>query len=148
MRNNAAPAVHPDAWVDMTRAYVTEAVQSLCDGGLTVTRSWLDPRNPRDATIIFADPASNVSAAELALVWDEVAGWRRGGFQSGRQGERTVLSDVSHLGGGVLPTGREMTGRLLAGISAPDCAYRSVTDLRDGLDDVLQAYSGTMRGQN
>lgn len=139
MPKNSAPTVHPDPWVNMTRDYITQAVEALDCGGLMVSRSWLDPRNPRDATIIFTDPASNVSAQDLALVWDEVTGWRHGLFQSGRQGERTALSDVRYLGGGPLPGGRELTARVRAGASEPRREYRSATDLRDGLDDALQA---------
>ena len=148
MPKYSAPAAHPDAWVDITRAYITAAVEALRDGGLTAGPSWLDPRNPRDATIIFADPASNVSGQELALVWDEVTGWRQGRFQSGQQGQRTVLSDASYLGGGPLPAVREMTARLRAGISAPRREYRSYTDTRDGLDDALQALGGALEEQN
>ena len=137
MHLNPAPAAHPDPWVDALRGYVTRAVEGLATGNLLVERSWLDPRDPRDATIIFSDPAANVSAEKFALVWDEVTGWRRGTFVSGLQGVRTVLSDVSYLGGGVLPDENNMVGRVLAGASEPRQAYRSVADLRDGLDDTL-----------
>ena len=65
------PAVHPDPWVNVLHGYVTQATERLTAGGLLVERSWLDPRDPRDATIIFSDPAANVSAEKLALVWDE-----------------------------------------------------------------------------
>jgi hypothetical protein len=134
-----APTAHPDPWVNVLHGYVTRTVERLTAGGLLIERSWLDPRNPRDATVIFSDPASNVSADKLALVWDEVGGWRRGTFVSGEQGVRTVLSDVSHLGGGVLPTENDVVNRVLAGASEPQCAHRSVADLRDGLDDALLA---------
>jgi hypothetical protein len=103
-----------------------------------VERSWLDPRNPRDATIIFTHPASNVSAEKLALVWDEVTGWRRGVFESGQQGIRTVLSSTTYLGGGILPDGQELVSRVLAGTSEPRREHRSVADVRDGLDDALR----------
>jgi hypothetical protein len=139
MLRNSAPAAHPDPWVNVLQGYVTQAVERLDTGGLLVERSWLDPRNPRDATIIFSDPASNVSAKELALVWDEVTGWRRGTFVSGEQGVRTELADVSYLGGGVLPDEDNVTNRVLARASEPQRVYRSVADLRDGLDDALLA---------
>lgn len=135
----SAPAAHPDPWVNVLRGYVSQAVEALATGGLLIERSWLDPRNPRDATVIFSDPASNVSADKLALVWDEVTGWRRGTFVSGEQGVRTVLADVSHLGGGVLPSEDDVVHRVLAEASEPQRAYRSVADLRDGLDDALLA---------
>jgi Family of unknown function (DUF6292) len=139
MTEKSAPAPHEDPWVDVLRGYVTKAVDELREGGLRVERSWLDPRNPRDATIIFAHPASNVSGEELALVWDEVTGWRHGVFQSGQTGIRTSLSDTAYLGGGVLLEGSELVGRVLAGASEPRCEYRSVTNLHDGLDDALLA---------
>ena len=139
MRNSTNPTVHPDLWVDVLRGYVTGSVESLTTGGLTVERSWLDPRDPRDATIIFTHPASNVSAEKLALVWDEVTGWRRGVFESGRQGVRTVLSSAAYLGGGVLLEGQELVGRVLAGANEPRTEYRSVASLHDGLDDALLA---------
>ena len=137
MTENTAPAPHPDPWVDVLRGYVTKAVDHLSEGGLRIDRTWLDPRNPRDATIVFSHPASNVKAQELALVWDEVTGWRSGVFESGEQGVRTVLSDTRYLGGGLLLGGRELAGRVLAGAGEPRRAYRSVADLRDGLDDAL-----------
>jgi hypothetical protein len=139
MHPNSAPAAHPDPWVDVLRGYVTRTVEGLATGNLLVERTWLDPRNPRDATIIFSDPAANVSSEMLALVWDEVTGWRRGTFVSGEQGVRTVLSGVSYLGGGVLPAEGELVGRVQAGASEPQQQYRSVADLRDGLDAALQA---------
>ncbi len=139
MHLNPAPAAHLDPWVDVLRGYVTRAVEGLATGNLLVERSWLDPRNPRDATIIFSDPAANVSAKKLALVWDEVTGWRHGTFVSGLQGVRTVLSDASYLGGGVLPDENDMVNRVLAGASVPRQTYRSVADLRDGLDGTLLA---------
>lgn len=139
MSERTNPPAHPEAWVNLLLGYVTSTVECLTERGLTVERSWLDPRNPRDATIIFSHPASNVSAKKLALVWDELTGWRRGIFESGQQGARTVLSDHAYLGGGVLPSGQELVGRMLAGASQPRRVYRSVTDLHDGLDDALLA---------
>ena len=139
MHLNPAPAAHPDPWVDVLRGYVTRAVEGLATSNLLVEHSWLDPRDPRDATIIFSDPAANVSAEKLSLVWDEVTGWRHGTFVSGLQGVRTVLSEVSYLGGGVLPDENDMVNRVLAGASVPRQTYRSVADLRDGLDDTLLA---------
>jgi hypothetical protein len=139
MNQNSAPAAHHDRWVNMLRGYVTATVEALATGNLLIERSWLDPRDPRDATIIFSDPAANVSAEQLALVWDEVTGWRRGKFVSGEQGVRTELANPSHLGGGVLPDEDDVLNRVLAGASEPRRVYRSVADLRDGLDDALLA---------
>jgi hypothetical protein len=140
MHLNPAPAAHPDPWVDVLRGYVTRTVEALATGNLLVERSWTDPYNPRDATIILSDPATSVSAEKLALVWDEVTGWRRGAFVSGEQGVRTVLSGPDYLGGGVLPEDDELIGRLRAGISEPRREYRSFADIRDGLDDTLRGY--------
>jgi hypothetical protein len=137
MSGNRGPAPHKDPWVNVARGYVTNAVASLAAGGLYVEQNWLDPCDPRDATMVFCHPASSVSTEKHALVWDEVSGWRRGVFESGHQGERTVLSSVSYLGGGVLLEGSELLGRLLAGASEPRQEYRSVMDLHDGLDDAL-----------
>ena len=139
MNDRTTPPAHPDPWVDVLRSYITRAVESLTASGLLVERSWLDPRDPRDATIIFTHPASNVSAEKLALVWDEVTGWRSGVFQSGERGVRTVLSGTAYLGGGVLPEGTGLVGRVLAGASEPRREYRSVADLQDGLDSALLA---------
>jgi hypothetical protein len=139
MEERTTPPAHQDPWVDVLRGYVTRTVEHLSAGGLLVERSWLDPRNPRDATIIFTHPASNVSTEELALVWDEVTGWRSGVFESGDQGVRTVLSGAIHLGGGVLPEGAELISRVLTGVNEPRREYRQVTELRDGLDDALRA---------
>ena len=138
MNRHPAPAPHPDPWVNVLRGHVTKAVEALAAGGLQVERSWLDPRDPRDATIIYTHPASSVSAKKLALVWDEVTGWRSGVFEGGRQGVRTVLSDASYLGGGVLLGSEELTGRVLARVSEPRREYRTVTS-RDGLDEALLA---------
>lgn len=137
MTENATPQPHEDPWVDVLRGYVTKSVEDLTQGGLKVERSWLDPRNPRDATIIFTHPASNVSAEKLALVWDEVTGWRRGVFESGEQGVRTVLSQAVYLGGGVLLEDAGLVRRVLEGVSEPRRKYRSAADLRDGLDSAL-----------
>jgi hypothetical protein len=136
MKNDAFPQLHPDSWIDLTRPYITAAVWSLVNAGVPVTRSWLDPRDPRDATIVYSSPAT---VGERALVWDEVTGWRYGRYEFGSQGTRTSLSDVSHLGGGVLLDGTDLVSRLISGASAPQRQYRQVTDLHDGLDDALSS---------
>ena len=136
-----APAAHPDPWVNVLHGYVTRTVESLATGGQLIERSWLDPRDPRDATIIFSDPSANVSADKLALVWDEVTGWRHGTFVGGEQGVRTELANVIYLGGGVLAREHDVVNRVLAGANEPRRTYRSVADLRDGLDAGLLARS-------
>jgi hypothetical protein len=125
------PLQHPISRVEITRNYVTQSVRALVDQGLPVDRSWLDPSDPRDATVVLGDAR--------ALVWDETAGWRIGRFQSGQQGVRTVLDAAVHLGGGPLPTPAELAHRVAGGTTTSGHGYRSYTDL-DGLDDLLRTY--------
>jgi hypothetical protein len=139
MKNNVAPMPHPDRWVNLPYGYVTQVTERLAANGLLVERSWMDPCDPRDATIRLLDPSEKASGGEFTLVWDEATGWRRGRFIRGEQGVRTELTDVSYLGGGVLPDEDDVVNRVLAGASEPQRAYRSVADLRDGLDDALLA---------
>ncbi len=131
MDKDITPGTHPDPWVDLLGDYVTEAVAALSAGGLQVQRSWLDPSDPRDATIVLA--------GTRALVFDEVTGWRHGRFLAGQPGMRTALDDVSYLGGGVLLDANELTHRVINTTAEPRRCYRSVTDLRDGFDDALRA---------
>jgi hypothetical protein len=137
MDKHVAPTPHPDRWVNLPCGYVTQVTERLVANGLLLERSWMDPFDPRDATIRLVDPAADGSEAELTLVWDEVTGWRRGRFVRGEQGVRTELAGVSYLGGGVLPDEADVVNRVLAGASEPRRTYRSVADLRDGLDDAL-----------
>jgi Family of unknown function (DUF6292) len=123
------PGEHADPWLNLLHGYTTEAVRALESRGITVDRSWLDPRDPRDATIVFG---------AKALVWDEECGWQVGGFESGEQGSRTRLSDPAHLGGGVLLEPEALAHRLATGATAPRQKYRSYDDVRDGLDDTLR----------
>lgn len=125
------PLPHPVSYVNTTRNYVTQSVWALIKAGLVVDRSWLDPADPRDATIVLQDTR--------ALVWDEECGWRVGLFRSGRQGVRTDVSGAVHLGGGPLPAPDELAGRIRAGVSAPAREYRSYED-SDGLDEMLRRY--------
>jgi hypothetical protein len=127
------PQPHPDPWVDLLRGYVSQAVRALAGNDLQVRRSWLDPCDPRDATIVYV-PRDGVPDRELALVWDEETGT----YESGEQGVRTELGDAAFVGGGALVDPRELAERLLDGTTAPRRAYRSYTDLRDGLDDALR----------
>jgi hypothetical protein len=121
---------HPDPWLDLLRPYVHQVITALADGGVPIERSWLDPRDPRDATIVCAG---------VGLVWDEESGWRRGDFVAGHQGSRTVLTGAGYLGGEVLPAPAKLV-RCLAGPAAPERPrYRSHTDVRDGLDETLGA---------
>jgi hypothetical protein len=125
------PGAHPDPWVNLLGDYVTETVAALSSAGIQVQRSWLDPADPRDATIVLAETR--------ALVYDEVTGWRHGRFVAGQQGVRTELTEVSYLGAGVLLGVDELAHRFINGFSAPRREYRSTADLHDGLDDAFRA---------
>lgn len=124
------PGAHADPWVNLLGGYVTEAVEALGAAGLRVDRSWLDPCDPRDATIRLAD--------STALVFDEVTGWRYGTFLAGQPGVRTCLADVKHVGGGVLLDPRKLAHRVSHRYSTLRREFRSVTDLHDGLDEALR----------
>jgi uncharacterized protein DUF6292 len=125
------PQRHPVPRVNTTRNYVTRCVRELVQEGLVVDRSWLDPSDPRDATVILGDAR--------ALVWDEMTGWRVGLFHGGEQGVRTSLGDSAHLGGGPLPAPAELVWRVVAGTTASRREYRSYADA-DGFDEVLHTY--------
>jgi len=128
------PETHPDPWVDLIRDYVAEAVHALTHRGFQVKRSWLDPRDPRDATILY----TSSPAESRALVWDEETGWREGTFRDGRPGVRTTLSDVMFVGGGPLVGTDELARRMLDGPRSGRLVYRSYRDVRDGFDDTLR----------
>ena len=139
MDHNILPSPHPNPWINTLHGYTTMAVDALACRGLRVHRSWLDPADPRDATILFEGGAARGEAGLRALVWDEVTGWRSGVFVSGKPGVRTVLTDVAHLGGGLVPGAGEVAWRAAAGVTVPASAYRSFRDGHDGLEDVLRA---------
>jgi Family of unknown function (DUF6292) len=125
-----SPQLEP--WLSCLSGYVREACRALHESGLEVRHSWLDPYDPRDATILFKDHS--------ALVFDEIAGWRYGQFLHGQPGVRTQLGDISYVGGGVLPHPDELVYRVINGECSARREYRSVTDLRDGFDDTLRSY--------
>ncbi|MEO3827238.1 hypothetical protein [Actinomadura sp. B10D3] len=129
MSDSAYPAHHPVQQVDTAHGYITEAVASLQSQGIRVDRSHLDPMGPVDATIIFGDNA---------LVWDEWTGWRVGTYVSGRQGERTVLKDARHLGGGVLLSLLDLAAMVGSGTSKPLTTREA--NASDGLFDALRNY--------
>jgi hypothetical protein len=132
------PGTHEDPWLNLLHGYATEAVLALQNRGVSVDRSWLDPRDPRDATIVYT-----VRDETNALVWDEEYGWRVGRYEGGEQGERTRLSGTAHLGGGVLLEPDALAHHLVTGATAPAHKLRSYDDVRDGLDDTLRHKYGT-----
>jgi hypothetical protein len=135
---NNLPGMHENPWLNLLHGYTAEAVLALQNHGVSVDRSWLDPCDPRDATIVYT-----LRDETNALVWDEEHGWRVGRYESGEQGERTRLTDTTHLGGGVLLSPDALAHRLLAGTTAPAEKLRSYTDVRDGFDDTLRHQYGT-----
>jgi hypothetical protein len=137
------PISHPDPWVNLPHGYVTKTMRALDARGIRVLDSWLDPYGPRDATIRYALRGGHVAPSDiLALVWDEVSGWRQGHFVEGHQGLRTKLTWVAYLGGGVLPDPREVTWRLTCGEREAASRYRSCADYHDGLDEALLNAAG------
>ncbi|MGI8336066.1 DUF6292 family protein [Actinomadura scrupuli] len=130
MSQEKRPLPHPDPEVDEARGYITDAVDALDALGVRVERSWLDPKGPVDATIV---------TDSFALVWDEWRGWVRGDFVSGRQGERTVLRNLTELGGGLLLDPRELAVLARDGRTVAP-AGRRAADARDGLFDGLRRY--------
>jgi len=137
MNPSIIPDAHQDPWLNIMRGYVSAAVRALATGGLRPEASWLDPKDPRDATILLTEDGAH---AARALVWDEETGWRTGAYVSGEPGKRTALAEPVYLGGGVLVDPGELTARLREGISSPRQVHRSRHDLRDGLDDLLRTY--------
>lgn len=133
------PSAHPDAWIDLLRGYTTAIVSELSRQGIAVDRSWLDPGDPRDATIVYTRASAHDGHQHAhALVWDEQSGWRTGRFVAGMQGVRTVLSNPGHIGGGLLPAGSEVVWRIKSGTTVEPRIVRSYKDTRDGLDDLLR----------
>src|SRR2546425_6769415 len=94
MTNSRFPKHHEVPQVDAAHGYLSTTVAALCDQGVDVVRSWLDPYIPAvDATIVYRAPGA--SAADLsALVWHEWTGWTSGAFVSGAPGETTRLHDA------------------------------------------------------
>jgi hypothetical protein len=138
MSQGSYPEPHPDPWVDLLHRYVTRVVEALQAGGVYVERSLLDPMNPRDATIVCSPAGRDSLARPSGLVWDEVTGWRIGPLLEAQQGIRTRLAEVKYIGGGVLPKAPEVAYHAMNGAAAPRREYRSVADVRDGLDDSLR----------
>lgn len=132
------PTPHPDPWVNRIHSYAVSAVCTLDRAGLRIHQSWLDPSRPRDMTILFTGGPRPATTADMqALVWDEETGWCQGLFEAGRPGVRTTLRGRIHVGGGLVPQPSELSGRVLAGASAPARCYRSSANWRDGIDDQL-----------
>lgn len=137
MKNSLPPQKYPQLWVDLPQAYIACVATALVQQGVQVTDLWPDPCEPRDATIKLAGPEP------LALVWDEVSGWRYAPYVTGRRGVRTklVTRKITYIGDRVLPAPRAVARDLVAESSRPEPpSYRSYLDFADGLDDQLRGY--------
>lgn len=132
MIGDIRPLPHPDPFVEATRGYVTRVGDALQAGGVPLSKVWLDPRDPRDATFVLGLDA---------LVWNESDGFVLGGFVSGEPGVRTVLRDPVRLGGGVLPDPRSVPALLERGGAAAPAPARSYGEGHDGLEDALARYA-------
>jgi hypothetical protein len=132
------PGPHPDSSIEAIRPYIIEVVTGLVGHGIRIVDSWLDPMGPRDATIRFLLYSDGPNSSQSALVWDEETGWRRGLFVDGQPGTHTILSDATQIGGGLLPPGQEVAGRVIRKATASPQKLRSFWHTADGFDDALQ----------
>lgn len=140
MISSALPQPYTPAWVMMPEDYVRRVADALNEAGVAVAKWWIDPADPRDATIRVMD-------GSLALVWDEETGWRCGPFVAGEQGVRTQLARAVYLGTEVLPEPAAVVAALRASaasdapVRTTPTVYRSYRDLHDGFDSRLAAYA-------
>jgi hypothetical protein len=126
------PVPHPDPHVDAIRGYVTLVGDVLQASGTHLSKIWLDPSEPRDATFLFGT---------RAMVWNETHGFFVGEFVLGAPGVRTVLRDPLALGGGVLPAPASVPGLLARGGADAPFPLRSYDDGRDGFDAKLRGFA-------
>ncbi len=144
---NRIPEPGTLAWVELPAHYVAATRAALAAAGIAVSASWIDPMDPRDATIVAA---ASVTGVPLALVWDECSGWRYGRFVSGRKGVRTVLREERSFGGELLPEPEMVAAAVrcvLDGtpIGSPERPFfRHFDDLGDGTDERLAAYAAAL----
>ncbi|HEY8479336.1 MAG TPA: DUF6292 family protein [Spirillospora sp.] len=132
MTGRIRPLPHPDPFVEATRGYITRVGDALQAHGVPISKVWLDPCHPRDATFVLG---------LRALVWNESEGFVLGEYVSGEPGVRTILRDPVALGGGVLPDPRAVPALLEAGPSgSPPVRLRSFADGHDGFEDRLVRY--------
>jgi hypothetical protein len=133
---------YTDEWLQQPVCYVRRVVELL---GAEVADWWEGPCDPREVTVRLADGA--------ALVWDEESGWRLGRHVSGESGERSELTGVRYLGGGLLPKPervREALADARTGVGASSAwrpCYRSHRNCRDGFDVALDFYTGLIGGR-
>ncbi|WP_433187116.1 DUF6292 family protein [Actinoallomurus sp. CA-150999] len=146
---NRLPVPGTHDWVELPAHYLGATCAALTAAGIAVAESWVDPMDPRDATILLAVRPSSVLHADvpLALVWDEMSGWRYGRFVSGRKGIRTRLDQERSFGGDLLPEPAMVAatmqcvfqGALVGATERP--RFRHYADLGDGTDERLAAFA-------
>lgn len=132
MTGSIRPLPHPDPFVEATRGYITCVGDALQARGVTLSKIWLDPAHPRDATLVLG---------LRALVWNESEGFVLGDLVSGEPGVRTVLRDPVRLGGGVLPDPRAVPALLVGAGQESPTGTRSFTAGHDGFEDRLARYT-------
>jgi len=126
------PLPHPDPFVEATRGYITRVGDALQQQGVSLSKVWLDPSHPRDATFVLGLEA---------LVWNESEGFVLGEYVSGEPGVRTVLRDPVRLGGGVLPDPRAVPALLSDPAGGRPLPLRSFAAGHDGFEDRLAGYA-------
>jgi hypothetical protein len=134
MSDKIFPQPHQDSFLDALRPYIASVVLELSESGWGVSCSWLDPFDPRDATVVFR---SETNAPE-ALVYDEETGWRVGRFVSGEPGVRTVLAGARTLNAGLLPAPAEVARCLAEQDFTEPTMFRHHNDLYDGYEERLR----------
>jgi len=126
------PERHPHPWVNLPFHYVQAVLWELERTGHVIDRAWLDPSDPRDATIVF----TNLQA----LTWDESRGWLAGDYVGGEQGVRTVLADARQLVRKILPSSAEVATAVVRDLGTDPVQLRAY-GTRDGLDEQLRAFA-------
>lgn len=127
----AEPVPHPDRWVNHPSGYITGIMGHLITTGFVIDRAWMDPCQPRDATLVLSDLR--------AITWDEDRGLLLGRYVSGRQGERTVLADPVQLSKSILMEPAAVPAAVRAGRGTEPTRLRR-HGTRDGLDEALDRF--------
>jgi hypothetical protein len=127
----AEPVPHPDHWVNHPSGYIKGIIGHLITTGFVIDRAWMDPCQPRDATLVLSDLR--------AITWDEDRGLLLGRYVSGHQGERTVLADPVQLSKRILMEPAAVPAAVRAGRGTKPTQLRS-HGTRDGLDEALDRF--------
>jgi hypothetical protein len=127
----AEPVPHPDRWVNRPWGFITGITGQLIKAGFVIDRAWMDPSQPRDATLVLSDLR--------AITWDEDRGLLLGRYVSGHQGERTVLTGSVQLSKRILMEPAAVPAAVRAGRGTKPTQLRSY-GTRDGLDEALDRF--------